>query len=61
MQIQVTKSTSATFSRSLSLAELRQFVAACNGLSSSARVTVTKYDSRDQRESSTITITVNDA
>lgn len=59
--IKVTKQTSVTLGSSFTLAELREFVGACHTLSPTARVQVTKYDARDQRDNSTTTITVNDA
>jgi hypothetical protein len=60
VEIKVTKSTSATFYGRFTLAELKAFVDACAGLSDGASVTITKYNG-DQRDGSSITISVNDA
>lgn len=61
LNLNVTKQTSVVFGPSFTLAELREFVKACETLKPTAKVTVTKYESRDQRDSTTTTITVNDA
>jgi hypothetical protein len=60
VDIKVVKSTSATFYGAFTLAELKAFVAACAGLSDASRVTINKYNG-DQRDGSSITISVNDA
>lgn len=58
--IQIKKSTSATFYGQITLAELREFVRACDKLSATATVVVTKYAGlRNEQESTTIA--VNDA
>lgn len=59
--IQVTKRTSATFTSSFTLGDLRAFMEACDGVADSARVQVEHYVSRDQRDPSTTTITVHGA
>lgn len=59
--IQVTKRTSATFTSSFTLGDLRTFLQACDGVAASARVQIEHYTSRDQRDPSTTTITVHGA
>lgn len=57
--IRVTKTTSMSFNR-LTLADLRDFVDACAGLSGTATVNVRSY-AGDMREPGYTTLTVNDA
>lgn len=61
MTIKITKTTSVTLFGSSTLAELREFVAACDGLPGSSKVVATSYQSRDQRDPSSVTLTVHDA
>lgn len=60
LNINVVKSTSATFYGAITLDQLRAFVEACTGLNGSAKVDITKY-AGDQRDGSSTTIKVSDA
>lgn len=59
--IQVTKQTQARFGAGFTIGDLRAFVDACDGVADGTRVTVAHHESRDQRDSSTTTITVHGA
>lgn len=61
MSVRITKTTSVVLYGSSTLAELREFIAACDGLPGTSKVSATSYQSRDQRDPSSVTITVNDA
>lgn len=60
VNITVTKSTSTTLYGSVTLDQLREFIAACKGLNGNAKVKITTY-AGDQRDGSSTTITVSDA
>lgn len=59
-QVRITKQTAVTFYSGISLADLRGFIAQCEGVNGDAIVRVETYKG-DQREGSSTTITVHGA
>lgn len=57
-EIRITKQTSVTFYGSFNLADLRSFLAQCEGIDGKAAVQVNHHDAVNQRDDTSTTITV---